>query len=193
MSNVQIDVKTPPQLPAATAAALADLMLLWQGSELKNISFQDFVASLISADGGNFLVIGSDGKLRATAQLPSALVSADAGNYIVIGGDNKLFAPTPVTLTQEAGLTGTVLLDLAKKYGPTFTGNITVDVSGVTVGSYLEVWHQDAGAPTLSLSAAGTLKQYGASVYDPAKMNVYSFVVESLSPLVVAYTLSVEL
>jgi hypothetical protein len=120
-------------------------------------------------------------------------VSADAGNYIVIGGDNKLFAPTPVTLTQEAGLTGTVLLDLAKKYGPTFTGNITVDVSGVTVGSYLEVWHQDAGAPTLSLSAAGTLKQYGASVYDPAKMNVYSFVVESLSPLVVAYTLSVEL
>lgn len=193
MSNIIIDGETPPQLPQATVAALLDLMLLWQNSELKRMSFQDFVASLISADGGNFLVIGSDGKLRSTAPLPSTLVSTDAGNYITTGGDNKLFAPTPVTLTQEAGVTGTVFLDLAKKYGPTFTGNITVDVSGVTVGSYLEVWHQDTGAPTLSLSAAGTLKQYGASVYDPAKMNVYSFVVESLSPLVVAYTLSVEL
>ena len=193
MSNVIIDGKTPPQLTAATAAALADLMLLWQGSELKNISFQAFVASLISSDGGNFLVIGSDSKLRSTAPLPSTLVSTDAGNYITTGLDNKLFSPTPVTLTQEAGVTGTVFLDLAKKYGPTFTGNVSIDISGVTVGSYLEVWHQDAGAPTITLSGAGTLKQYGASVYDPAKMNVYSFVVESLSPLVVAYTLSVEL
>jgi hypothetical protein len=194
MSNgVNIEVRTPPQLNPATAAAIADLFVLWQNGELKNIPFAAFIASLISSDGGNQLVIGGDSKLRAAIPAPSVYVSTDAGNFLILGNDNKLFVPTPVTLTQEAGVTGTVVMDLAKKYGPTFTGNVTVDITNVAIGSYVEVWHQDTGAPTLSLSAAGTLKQYGSSVYDPAKMNVYSFVVESLSPLVIAYTLSVEL
>lgn len=53
------------------------------------------ITGLISADAGNELSAGVDGKLRVTHKPLSEYISGNEGNVLTVGSDNKYFVPTP--------------------------------------------------------------------------------------------------
>lgn len=55
---------------------------------------------LVSAEDGNLLSVGADGKLKAAASDASTLVSAESDNTLTTGADGKLYVP-PVELTVD--------------------------------------------------------------------------------------------
>lgn len=114
------------------------------------------ITGLISADAGNELSAGVDGKLRVTHKPLSEYISGNEGNVLTVGSDNKYFVPTP-EISRDNLQTG---------------GGLTVDGDGnllVQVGDLIAV--STGSAPNLITVNGNKLLVLPASAVSTAAGN----------------------
>jgi len=174
------------QLPNAGGATANDVYPTVQGGETRKQT-QAGVVAQAEAAAANALSVANVAQGDATqALLDSAQAQIDAtqalGDAAAAQADaTQALNELPNKSDKATAVSGNVGLTVSEVHGsrnnPDSGGTITVNINGAILDTVSRVYHQAGSAPNINVSGtgAGNAVQFGTTVYDPSKVNLFAF------------------